>query len=249
MNNVRRFLKTYEALLGWGALAVVAVLGLLLGVIPAARTVFTVFKDTRTLREEIERLSVKSQTLSSYTTEALGDVVRELASAAPSDKSVGTLFGTVDGVAKRTNVSITGLNLESVGSVASGSSKSKPSSKSEESKTGAKVLSATVAVEGNLDNVRSFLDTIVKVRRLILVKNFELGTSEKTGLLTARINLESYYIPSPTTIGKASDTIDPFSAQELALVEKLISYSVVFETVSLTGESGSSPANPDPFSP
>jgi len=98
---------------------------------------------------------------------------------------------------------------------------------------------------------------VVRVRRLMTIKNMTLTAMPKSTLMTAQLSIEVYYQPYPATIGKATDPIEPFSQKEMSTLDTIASYPVVFtpetqpvsvQEPSLVGEEPTTLSVVDPFS-
>lgn len=219
--KIRRFIRMNTSLVVYSVLLFLGVIALFVGLLPALQESYTLIRDLQTLQDEINRIQQKVTMLSSLNQEEVDRRSQDVLLAVPTDKSVSTLLSSVEAVASKNDLSIADLSIETIGSLATGSGK-------QQTKPEGNTLTETVSLQGSLTQLRNFLSDVVKVRRLMTVKNMTLTAVPKSSLMTAQLSIEVYYQPFPATIGKATDPIEPFSQKEMSTLDTIASYPVVF---------------------
>jgi len=249
--KIKRFIRLNTSLVLYSCVLLIALVGLFVGLIPSVQKTIVLIQDIQTLNDEVTRMQTKLTMLTSLDQSALEQNSMDVLSAVPTDKSVETLLSTVEAVASKHDLVISDLSVEGIGNIASGSGR-------QLTKPEGNVLTEMITVEGELLQIRNFLADCVKVRRLLRVRGLELSAIPQVLRLTARLSIEVFYAALPTTLGKASDSLAPFSQQELDILEKIRSYPIMFPTnigdtspqSSLTvGVELTTPVLSDPFFP
>ena len=247
--KIRRFIRMNTSLVVYSILLLVGVIALFVGLVPALQKSITLIRDLQTLQDEMNRIGKKVTMLSALNQEEMERRSEDVLSAVPTDKSVSTLLSSVEAVAYKNGLSISDMSIEAIGSLATGSGK-------QQTKPEGNTLTETVSLQGTLIQLREFLSGVVRVRRLMTIKNMALTAMPKSTLMTAQLSIEVYSQPLPTTIGKASDPIEPFSQKEIDTLDKVASYPVVFTTEtqplspqepSPVGREPTTPTVADPF--
>lgn len=249
IQKIRRFIRLNKQFVMYLTIFIVGIIGLFVGLIPSAQKSIQLLRDLRVLGDEINRIQKKVTMLSLLDPATLDQYGQLVLTAVPSEKSVPTLLSTVEAVAIKNNLLITDLNIETLGSLATGSA-------GQPIKPEGFVLSETISLQGELLDLRNFLSDCIKVRRLVRVKNMILSTFPKSDQVSAKLSLEVFYLPLPQSIGKASDSLEPFSQKEITTLETLGSYALAFEVVSpmssldstpISAEEPTAPSILDPF--
>lgn len=250
MLKIKRFVRLNTSLVLYSSVLVIGIIGLFVGLIPSVEKTIVLIHDIQTLNDEVNRMQTKLTMLTSLDQSTLEQDSLDVLSAVPTDKSVETLLSTVEAVASKYDLLISDLAIEGIGTIASGSAK-------QLTKPEGNVLTEMITIEGELLQIRNFLDDCVKVRRLLRVRGLELSAIPKTRRLTARLSIEVFYAALPTTLGKASDPLVPFSQQELDVLEKIRSYPIMYsigggtsvQSSQAVGVEPTTPALIDPFYP
>lgn len=217
---IRRFLRLYEGFVISGVIILFGIMAVVFAVIPGIRTTVDLYGKVGAIQRQVDALSGKLALLQSMDEESLRGQLAVLLSVIPQEKSVPTIFGTVDGLVAEAGVHITDMTLTNLGSIATGSAtKSNSSTKVK----GLSYLPFSLGVSGSYDQIQGFFGIVNKVKRLFTVENFDL-TITKTGETTARIAMGAYYQPLPTKLGSVEIPIQNFSPAELATLEKLSTY-------------------------
>jgi Tfp pilus assembly protein PilO len=250
MGKLRRIYRLHKSLVIHSGLLVIGILGLFSALIPSVQKTMTVVKGLRTLNAEIAQIQKKVSVLASLDQNVLEQSAAAVLSAVPEDKSVSTLLSTVEAVAGRNGLFISDISIERIGSVSTGSG-------SMAVKKDGNSMTETISLQGELLQLRNFLTESLRVRRLMRIKDMQLTSLPKSNLVTAKLSIEVFYQPLPTSIGKASDPMEPLSQKEMDTLEKVTSFPVVYATgvqptlygtPAVIGEEPRSPALIDPFS-
>lgn len=247
MQRIHRFIRMHQTLVTYAAILIVALVGLIVGVIPALQKDLILFSAVQNEKNDVDALQKKSSLLSSYSKDDLENVYAMVLSALPADKSVSTFMETVEAVVAKYNLAIVSEEFERIGSATSPSNTTKS--------VGTDALGMTLKVQGDLSNLRAFFEDIIRVRRLVAVKDVNISFSVRSHQPEAVIRLETYYAPLPATIGSASDALPQLSAQQSQMLEKLSQYPLVYQTGGTSTQATQSavapqvPATKDPFNP
>jgi hypothetical protein len=248
--NIRRIIRFHKTLVVYSALLTVGLISLFVGLVPAISKSVILVKDLRTMREEIASIQKKASMLQSVDLLELEQTARDVLAGVPSDKSVSTLLSTIEAVATKYNLYISDMSIEGIASLAKDSGKpvTKPEGNS---------LTEGISLQGELIQLRNFLIECVRVRRLLRVKDMVITAMPKSNLITAKLTIEVFYLPLPQTIGKISDSLEPFSQKELATIEKIKSYPIMYDSeimpispqeIPTIGDIPTEPVVSDPFS-
>ena len=249
-SKISRLLRFRKTLVAYSTLLIACLICFFVGLVPAISKSVIMIKDLRTMQEEISGIQKKASMLQSVDLLELEQTARDVLAGVPPDKSVSTLLSTIEAVATKYNLYISDMSIEGIASLAKDSAKpvTKPEGNS---------LTEGISLQGELIQLRNFLIECVRVRRLLRVKDMVITAIPKSNLITAKLTIEVFYLPLPQTIGKISDALEPFSQEELATIEKIKSYPIMYdseimpispqETPAL-GDIPTEPAVADPFS-
>jgi len=248
MRGIRRFLRYYQSFVISGAVIFVTLISIFVGIIPGANRAIKILQSLQETIKTVDQLQQKTQVLESLDETTLEVQAKSALTAVPTDKSLGSIFSTIDGLTAREGVIVTSVSLDAIGSVATDSAKK---SSSEEQKLGVTIIPFSIVVEGPLPNVRNVVDTAVKIRRLFRVRNFDLSIDSKTGTVRSTISMEAYYVPLPKFMTKPTERLDPLLADEEATMKRvellpLLTPIGVPSNVVITPDSATTK---DPFSP
>jgi len=247
--KIRRFIRMNTSLVVYSVLLLMGVIALFVGLVPAVQNGITLIRDLQTLQDEMKRIGKKVTMLSALNQGEVERRSEDVLLAVPTDKSVSTLLSSVEAVAFKNGLSISDMSIEAIGSLAtdSGIQQTKPEGNT---------ITETVSLRGTLIQLREFLSEVVRVRRLMTIKNMALTAIPKSTQITAQLSIEVYYQPLPATIGKASDPFEPFSQKEIDTLDKVASYPLAFTTEtqplspqkpSPVGREPTTPTVADPF--
>lgn len=244
MRQLRRLFKLYQSFIASGLLIILSIILVVAGVIPAAKKTWETISVISQLRREIAGLRGKSAILGSLDEEQLTGQLQALVAAVPVDKSVQTLFSTVDGLANEAGVVLTDMSVANVGGVASGSAGAAVDSQ----KTGANTLGFTVLMQGELEQIVKLFLNSNYVRRLLRMKNFTFNLSS-AAKPEARVVMETFFAPLPKKT--VDGDLQPLTDQELVTytdVSSLPTFAMDVTPQPVEAQSATT-VKPDPFAP
>ncbi len=249
--KIKRFIRMNKTLVIYTSLFLVGCAGLFIGLIPSIQKAIALYREVASLQTEVNKIQEKASMLSGIDQAGLENTVEQVLAAIPSDKSVTTLMATVEAVAGKSNLVVTDMSIEGIGSLASGSAKlaTKPEGNT---------LTEIVTFQGELPQFRNFLADAIRVRRLMRIKSLELTAIPKSTMMNMKLAVEVFYSPLPASIGKATDSLPPLTPKELETLEKLDRYPIAYsisvpEVAQVTAgtpvrEAPTVPVLTDPFS-
>lgn len=234
----------YQSFVISGAILLLFLIALFVGIIPGIYKVIDLFSENVATGKIIKTLQNKGQVLESLDSQTLYMQSSAAISAIPADKSLGTIFSTIDALVSRENAVVTSVSLGQVGSVATESAKTVV-------KDGVSTIPFTIVVEGSIDKIRNILDGAVKIRRFFRVTNFDLRIDPKNGVSTSTLTMESYYAPITKSSTKPTDALTSMTSEENAVLDQVSAIPLLTPQGVSTGTDATSPENVplDPFSP
>ena len=244
MQHIKRIFRLYRVVIIEGAVTILAVCAIFLGVVPTLQKSVDLAGHMQVLTSDVATLNEKSLILQDEDVTTLQNDLSVLASAVPPDKSLATAMSTLDSVASQSGVTLSNFELAKPGTLATGSAERLTA---DESKIGSYTLPISVAVTGSLGQVQSFIQTISGARRFMRISSLTL-TLYGSGA-QAQIELEAFYMPYPTTVGSIDQPISDLTTGDKNVIERtqqlpLFAQSVVVQTTPVSVSSGKA----DPFS-
>ncbi len=238
MMHIHKFLRTYHGLvISCFILAGVAG-GIFLGIIPAFKNILDFQEKIAVLKKQTEVLRAKANVLDAIDEITYKKYFTDLVVAVPSDKSLTSVFTTIDGLGVQTGVLLADFTLKSPGALASGSGK-----------FGTNFLPFTLTVAGSYDQIHNFLEQAISVRRFFRVKDFNL-TYALSDSVSVRMNMDAFYAPFPTTLGAADQAIGPLSPQDEQTIATVGKLPILGQgEAAPESETGTQPLREDPFAP
>lgn len=215
MTNVRIILKTYQNSIISGAILLFCCIGLFAGVIPSVQKVWDIYSRIQELSHESEMLSTKLSNLNMQDEPSLRQQLAALISAVPTDKSLPTVFSTVEGVAAQAGVSIVSMSLSGDTALASGSAKKQTA---QEKQIGARTIPFSVTIEGPLSSIQQFITLAPKVRRLLRIRTFAISFPENDRPINIALQMDAFYESSPTNLGKAGSLLPTLTDAEESII-------------------------------
>jgi Tfp pilus assembly protein PilO len=249
MKQFRKFFRTYQELLISVLILVGIGIGVLVGIIPVVNKIIELRNQSNDLQTLIEAMRVKVNILDSSDEETNKRYLSELALAVPQDKSLTSVFSTIDGLGTETGVTLSDFTLTKPGSIASGSAKKVTT---EEKTVGSNFVPFTLTVAGTYEQIHDFFNRVVQVRRFFRVRHFDLTFLNNT--VSARLGMDAYYAALPTKLGSAEQVIEPLSQEDEQIITKIMALPVLSQDASMpvSGQSGvvtsESSNREDPFS-
>lgn len=249
MRIIRRFLRQYQSFVVSGVVISFCIIALFIGLLPGVRKTIQLISETQTLRKTVATLIEKQRILQELDMTTLTNYSRDAIAAVPADKSLGSLFSTVDALTAKESVTVTAVSLGSVGSVASDSA---TKLSLDEQKIGVRIIPFSIIVEGPIDRVRNVVDQAVKIRRFFRVRSFDLTFDNKSGVTKSTLSMDAYYVPDPKTLSKVTDTLIALTPEEMDVLDTVSAFPLLTGEVTGVSENAiiqSSPVTSDPFSP
>ena len=249
MRIVRRFLRQYQSFVISVVVIVFCMVALFVGLLPGVKRTIQLISETQSLRKTVATLTEKQRVLNELDMTMLTNYSRDAIAAVPADKSLGSLFSTVDALTAKESVTVTAVSLGSVGSVASDSA---TKLSLDEQKIGVHIIPFSIIVEGPIDRVRNVVDQAVKIRRFFRVRSFDLVFDTKSGVTKSTLSMDAYYVPDPKTLNKVTDALKTLTEDEIAILEQVSAFPLLTQESSEGSENAiiqSAPVTLDPFSP
>ncbi|MEK7065517.1 MAG: hypothetical protein AAB961_00860, partial [Patescibacteria group bacterium] len=235
--ELRHFLRTNSSLLVSLVMISIAIAGSIWGLVPFGKTLWSMYKDLNTVRSKTAILSAKYSTLSSLDESQLALDGNDLLRAIPSDKDVATILATIEQTANASGLSVVNLTIANPGSLATEAAQRQSA---EEKQLGSGIITSGVTVEGPLANVKTYLNTLQKVRRVLRVQSAEV-TIRQGGIGRANITVESFWAALPTTLGDIAAPLPPRSSQEDELLAQIRAFPVSYQGLLTAGPVSFSP--------
>lgn len=218
---IRRFLRTYQGFVLSGVVLIFGIIVFFVAVIPGIQATRDLYDNLKTVEKEINVFQGKLQFLEALNEEGIRDQLMILVSAVPQEKSVPTIFSTVEGLARESGVSIIDLSLTSPGQLASMSGAIAKSAS--EKKIGASTLPFTLTASGNYDQIRRFVGRINSVRRMFDVTSFDISISA-SGVTQVRLTLTAFYQLLPTKVGSIHAQVTSLSEKDETILARILQY-------------------------
>lgn len=239
----------YQSFVVSGSIVLFCLVAVFAVLVPAVKMTFRLIQETQTLRKTVQTLENKERILNELDVDMLTAYAKAALSAVPADKSLGSLFSTVDALTAREGVTVTAVSLGAVGSVAT---ESATRFSADEQKIGVNIVPFSIVIEGAVDRVRNVVDAAVKIRRFFRVRSFDLGFDAKTGVTKSTLAMDAYYVPDPKLLGKVTDPLTTLTAEEMEVLDKVMSFPLLTAETSVGSGSANIPTVPltaDPFLP
>jgi hypothetical protein len=118
---------------------------------------------------------------------------------------------------------LSNFTLTKPGSIATESAKRLSN---DERKVGSSFLPFTLTVSGTYDQIRTFVERSVLVRRFFRIRHFSISFDQKE-TFSVHMGMDAYYAPLPTNLGSASQTVDSLSESDQAVIERVLAMPVL----------------------
>jgi hypothetical protein len=245
--------KTTELVTSLGISAfmfLVSILTAIYGIWPGIEKIKSNYDETQSLKAENASIQKKITFLSNLDDTALSGQVETLLSAVPQTKSIQSAFATLESVAGQTGINLQGISVDTPGSLSTASA---APMNAEANKLGSNMLKLKVQAVGTMDQINNFMDTIIKVRRLMRISNISLtfaqssaATSSPSAIVSSDFSVDAFYAALPKTLGKAEAELTPLTANDEEFISKISGYSLVLPA---TTPAPQLPPKADPFAP
>jgi Tfp pilus assembly protein PilO len=249
MNKYTRLLKTYKGFVLPVVIFIFCGLAILVGVLPMGQKISDALGEIKTLKADNDALNIKLATLQNLDEDTMRQQLQHLVEAVPSEKSLSTLFTATDQVFSSSGLVTQGLTIKSPGNI---STESAMRQSQEEKKVGSNILSMSVELQGKVDQLKPFFDKVNSIRRLLNVETFSFAFSTKENekdIIKLSADVYGYYLPFPTTLGRATEKLVPFTAEEEQTIAK--AEAIPLANTQVNPDSlvvPVTPAKADPFS-
>ncbi len=249
MRLIRRIIRLYQSFIISGVITLFCLIALFVGIIPGFKKIISMVNGLYEQAKTVQLLQEKINILNALDSELLESYAAAAISAVPADKSLGTIFSTIDGLTSQEGVTVGGISLSSIGSVATEAAQKLSK---EEQAIGVSIVPFSIIVVGPIEQVRNVVEKAVKIRRLFRIRNFDLSFDDKSGTTKSTIQMDAYYIPLPKSLGKISDSLKPLSDDEIQIISRISALPLMTSEVSVSTESAqiqTGQRSSDPFSP
>lgn len=249
MRLIRRIIRLYQSFIISGAIVLFCLIAIGVGIIPGFQKIYRMVTAMYAQTKTVQLLQEKINILNALDTQSLESYAAAAISAVPADKSLGTIFSTIDGLTSQEGVAVGGISLSSIGSVATEAAQKLSK---EEQQIGVNIVPFSIVVIGPIEQVRNVVEKAVKIRRLFRIRNFDLSFDNKSGATKSTIQMDAYYVPFPKNLGKVTDSLKPLSEDEVQIINKISALPLVTQNVPVSTVSSQMQMEPrsiDPFAP
>jgi Tfp pilus assembly protein PilO len=245
--SLKKFIKTYQQIITSVVILLICAGSIIFGIVPAVRKLIDMRETNALLTTKNQGLRLKASVLASLDEEVQKINLNSLIAAVPPDKSLPSIFSTIDGLSANTGVSVSNFVLMSAGSLATESARKQSG---EEQKLGSNLLPFSVSIKGSYQQIRNFLESAVAVRRFFRVRQFDL-TFTGPAVLTATLGMDAYYAPFPTQLGLIEQRLDLLTPKEEEVIGKVSTLPLLAQEVVISAaELSSQPTGKEnPFAP
>jgi hypothetical protein len=249
MRLIRRIIRLYQSFIISGTIVLFCLIAIFVGIIPGSKKIYSMVTGMYEQMKTVQLLREKINILNALDTQLLESYAAAAISAVPAEKSLGTIFSTIDGLTAQEGVAVGGISLSSIGSVATEAAQKLSK---EEQQIGVNIVPFSIVVVGPIEQVRNVVEKAVKIRRLFRIRNFDLSFDNKTGTTKSTIQMDAYYVPLPKSLGKITDALKPLSDDEIRIINKISALPLVTRDIpvsSVSAQMQTEPRSMDPFAP
>ncbi len=224
MNSYKKYIRKYQGLAISLGVIIVVVLCVFFGLLPAVTKIKEMRASVSDLSSQVSVLQQKAAILESIDEETYKNYLADLALAVPTDKSLTSLFSTIDGLSRETGVTLSDFTLSRPGTIATESAKRLSN---DERKLGSSLLPFTLTVTGTYEQIRKFVEYAVSVRRFFRIRYFSISFDEKKETISVHMGMDAYYAPLPTNLGSASQSVEGITQSDQSVIEKVMGMAVL----------------------
>jgi len=217
MKTLNKYLRLYKNILLSLCMIGITVLGVVFGLVPVVKKIEGIRKDSIELSKSIKLIRTKISLLSLEDETVYKAKLDELLAAIPNDKSLTSLFVTIDGLGVNSGTVLSDLMVARPGAIASESAKSQSN---EEKKIGSNVIPFTVTVTGSYEQIYQFVSMANNVRRFFKIKNFQISFN-KASAISVAMGIDAFYAPQLAPSVALETPLDPITEQEETLIAKI----------------------------
>lgn len=247
MTSLRSIVRAYKDFILSVVVIFLVVIGYFGGIYPAAQQVVNLFEQKNILQEEQAMLEEKITILDSLDEQVLRTDLATVIAAVPSDKSIPTLFQTIEGLADTTGVALNSINISSVGDVATQSATIGTTAL--EKQIGSQLLPFVAGLSGSFEAIQQFITSVPTVRRLVRIRTFSMTFPKDDSPLSIAFEMDSFYEPFPTTLGPQSAPIFALTQKEQQVITTLSQFPIIGLEIFGPGLAPSAQIKQNPFTP
>lgn len=190
-NDTRRLLVKYRPFFVPSGIILGVVMGFLMILVPFTQNTIDVFNQGKELKIQVDALRERVAILDNLDELTLEQQLILASSAIPIEKSLPSIFQTMETISNEEEMTLNTIGLDSPQSL---STQAAAMQSMEEKKLGVYILPFTITVEGAYDKLEGFLEKTTKVRRFIKAKKITLIVNPD-GSFTSTVGLDAFYIP------------------------------------------------------
>ena len=245
--DVNRFVRTYQGFVVSAVILLFCAVGFFLGALPAAQKVLGEFDAMRSLSGDVVSLRQKLTLLNSLDESELRNNLATGVSAVPADKSLPSIFATIEALSSQTGASIVDMGIAAGGTVATASAKTATTPL--EKQVGTHIVPFAVTIQGAMPTIQQFITLAPGVRRLLRIRTFSITAPKADHPLIVSLAMDAFYEPFPTTLGKAGAPITALSDSEQQTLTTLSQLPQVAAAAPAALLPQVGPGKPNPFAP
>lgn len=218
---------------------------------PQLRNVATSFSKLREETDRLEAVQEKSETLKSLFSTGVGQYIKDVETALPSEKEIASILISVENVAQETQFTLDTLQFvpglvstESANTKLESIPKSPNSNEPQvvETKSSTPALVVNVKGRGNTELFNAFFEKLLHVRRIYDIESVKVEyVPDSEDLVFADLTLFAYYLPPITTIGAIEAKLPEISSNDETLLSTIQSMPDVTQSVTIESSETSVP--------
>ena len=216
-----------------GFVLILVVLVSLFWLRPKVMAIVKANRDLTAGRKTLAELTKKVTTLDGLSKPELTDKVDLALKILPVEKDVPTVLSTLKKVALNNELIVNEMSIPEVGEIASGSGETKTSKNVKEETLPS--LSVKLTLIGPREKIISFFKQVETTAPLMKVSGLSISQKNE-GTDESLIEVRTYFLPLPKTIGKLEQAVVPVTSQEEKIFNELASFKIfgksVFEETS-----------------
>jgi hypothetical protein len=222
--NLKKFLRLYNKFILPTVIFIVCAGVTYYGIIPGIKSIQNLYLEQKKIGDEVASINKRIAILTAMDEETLRSQVVALMTAVPDAKYLPSVFLTLDAISQETNITVSTMSITSGGNIATQSATGTTAAAKQIGSS--PPIAVKMSANGTVDQIKAFLDLTASVRRLLRVNKF---TMEINPDLSSKISidLDAFYAPLPKTLGKSSDPLTGFTANDEELLNKVASYRLI----------------------
>lgn len=244
MTPMKKYWRLYQGIIIPVLTILCIVIGTIFGIIPAVNRIIGIRSEASELSELLVDLRQKATVLDDIDENLYKKYLTELATAVPPDKSLTTVFSTIDGLGELSGATLSDFTVSKPGILATASASK---ATTEEKIVGSSLLPFTLTVAGTYDQIHQFLSQVNLVRRFFRVRFFDIQfvSAEQ---ISARLGMDAFYAQLPNRLGSTEQKIESLTRDDEATIIQVSSLPVLSQEPTI-GTPVDSLNHDDPFSP